>query len=245
MNAKKNVAIKFLILIAIWLSPCALLAAPGSEESPDTVGVRLDELVVTGSPEESVISGQELSGKELERLSALNVADAVRYFSGAQIKDYGGVGGVKTVDVRSMGSNHLGVFYDGIALGNAQNGQIDLGRYSLDTVEQLSLYNGQKSELFATARDLSSAGALYIRTRRPAFSAGKRMNLHVGIRGGSFGLINPSLRLEYKFSNALSASLSAEYTHADGKYRFRYRRVYPDGGTPRQCAITVTSRRSG
>ena len=62
MNAKKNVAIKFLILIAIWLSPCALLAAPGSEESPDTVGVRLDELVVTGSPEESVISGQELSG---------------------------------------------------------------------------------------------------------------------------------------------------------------------------------------
>ena len=231
MNAKKNVAIKFLILIAIWLSPCALLAAPGSEVSPDTVGVRLDELVVTGSPEESVISGQELSGKELERLSALNVADAVRYFSGAQIKDYGGVGGVKTVDVRSMGSNHLGVFYDGIALGNAQNGQIDLGRYSLDNVQQLSLYNGQKSELFATARDLSSAGALYIRTRRPAFSAGKRMNLHVGIRGGSFGLINPSLRLEYKFSNALSASLSAEYTHADGKYRFRYRRVYPDGTT--------------
>lgn len=201
----------------------------GAREMTDTVATKLADLVVIASSEQSLIPGQELGGKELERLSALNVADAVRYFSGAQIKDYGGVGGVKTVDVRSMGSNHLGVFYDGVALGNAQNGQIDLGRYSLDNIESISLYNGQKSELFSTAKDLSTAGALYIRTRRPHFESGKRLNLHAGLRGGSFGLLNPTFRLEYKFSENLSGTLSAEYTHADGKYKFRYRRVYPDG----------------
>ena len=46
-----------------------------------------------------------------------------------------------------MGTNHTGVVYDGVELGNAQNGQIDLGQFSLDNIEALSLYNGQKSEI--------------------------------------------------------------------------------------------------
>lgn len=87
---------------------------------------------------------QELSGERLQRLNSHNVADALRYFSGIQIKDYGGVGGLKTVNIRSMGTNHVGVFYDGIELGNAQNGTVDLGRFSLDNMESVTLYNGQK-----------------------------------------------------------------------------------------------------
>ena len=91
-----------------------------------------------------VIPVKELSGERLQRLNSHNVADALRYFSGIQIKDYGGVGGLKTVNIRSMGTNHVGVFYDGIELGNAQNGTVDLGRFSLDNMESVTLYNGQK-----------------------------------------------------------------------------------------------------
>ena len=80
----------------------------------------VQEVVVTSRLTfREVIPSQQLKGPELERLSALSVADAMRYFSGVQLKDYGGVGGVKTVDVRSMGTNHLAVSYDGIVLGNA------------------------------------------------------------------------------------------------------------------------------
>lgn len=83
------------------------------------------------------IPSQKLSGEELKSLNSFSVADAIRYFSGVQIKDYGGIGGLKTVDIRSMGTNHMGVFYDGIQLGNAQNGQIDLGKFSLDNIEEI------------------------------------------------------------------------------------------------------------
>jgi vitamin B12 transporter len=39
------------------------------------------------------------------------VADALRYFSGLQLKDYGGVGGIKTVNIRSMGiANNLFIY---------------------------------------------------------------------------------------------------------------------------------------
>ena len=113
----------------------------------------LNEVEVTARVlDKDVIKPQTLKGPELQRLNALSVADALRYFSGVQIKDYGGVGGIKTVDIRSMGSHHLGVFYDGVEVGNAQNGVVDLGKFSMDNIEELSLYNGQKSELLHRLR---------------------------------------------------------------------------------------------
>ena len=137
----------------------------------------LDEITVVAKSFREVIPSQKLSGKELQKLNSHSVADALRYFSGVQLKDYGGVGGIKTVNIRSMGTNHMGVFYDGIELSNAQNGQVDLGMYSLDNIEEISLYNGQKSEIFQSAKDFGAAGTLYLRSRRPKFEDGKNTNL--------------------------------------------------------------------
>ena len=131
----------------------------------DSVQHVREVIVVSKNTYREVIPSQKLDGKVLEKLNAHSVADALRYFSGLQIKDYGGVGGLKTVNIRSMGTNHLGVFYDGIELGNAQNGQIDLGQLSLDNVEEITLYNGQKSTIFQPASEFGNAGSVYIRTR--------------------------------------------------------------------------------
>lgn len=186
-------------------------------------------VVAKHKPYQAVIPSQTLSGKELQQLNAHSVADAIRYFAGVQLKDYGGVGGIKTLDIRSMGTNHMGVFYDGIQLGNAQNGQIDLGKYSLDNIESIQLYNGQKSEIFQSAKDFGSAGTVYITTRRPRFEEGKRYNLRVMMKTGSFGLANPSALWEYKPSQRVSLSANVEYTYATGRYKFRYRKIFSDG----------------
>lgn len=165
---------------------------------------------------------QILSGKELEKLNVYSVADALRYFSGVQIKDYGGIGGLKTVNIRSMGSHHVGVFYDGIELGNAQNGVVDLGRFSLDNMEVISLYNGQKSAIFQPAKDYSSASAIYMQTRKPLFKGEKKNNLNIGVKGGSFSTINPSLLWEHRFNERISSSISMEYMYTSGRYKFTY-----------------------
>ncbi len=196
----------------------------------DTLSRNLQEVVVTGRRElQDVIPAQTLSGDELRRLNSNSVADAMRYFSGVQIKDYGGVGGIKTVNIRSMGTNHTGVVYDGIELGNAQNGQIDLGQFSLDNIESLSLYNGQKSEILQPAKDFGSAGSIYMRTRTPHFEEGENYHARLTLRTGSFDLLNPSALVELKLSERINASLSAEWINSSGKYRFRYRRVNPAG----------------
>ena len=191
--------------------------------------LHLEEVVVTAIHYKEVIPAQTLKGKELEKLNSFSVADAIRYFSGVQIKDYGGVGGLKTVDIRSMGTNHMGVFYDGIQLGNAQNGQIDLGKFSLDNIEEISLYNGQKSEIFQAAKDFGSAGTLYLKTRTPRFTGKKKTNLIGTFRTGSFGLVNPSLLWEQKISEKISSSFNTEFTSATGKYPFRYKKVFKNG----------------
>ena len=223
----------FLILFFAVCSQFHLGAVPLlSDEQLDSLTrqFNLDEVEVTARRrEEPVIPVQKLEGARLEGLSTQSVADAVRYFSGVQIKDYGGVGGMKTIDVRSMGTNHLGVFYDGIEIGNAQNGTVDLGKFSMDNIEELALYNGQKSEIFQPAKDYGSAGTLYIQTRRPKFTGDKRFNLSVTMKAGTFGLANPSILYEQKLTDNIHLSANAEYTYAHGRYHFRYRKVLPGG----------------
>ncbi|MDE6041471.1 MAG: TonB-dependent receptor plug domain-containing protein, partial [Muribaculaceae bacterium] len=216
----------------ILLSMVALSFFPGvikAEERLDSV-YKLHEVLVTAQqPSRDIVPVQTLSGKELQSLNSNSVADALRYFSGVQVKDYGGVGGIKTVNIRSMGTNHTGVVYDGVELGNAQNGQIDLGQFSLDNIEALSLYNGQKSEILQPAKDFGSAGTIYMRTRKPYFIEGESYHARATLRTGSFDLLNPSALVELKLNERISASLSAEWLNSSGKYKFRYRRVNPAG----------------
>lgn len=113
---------------------------------------------------------QTLAGKELQALSATSIADALKYFAGVQIKDYGGLGGMKTVNVRSLGAQHVGIYIDGIRVTNAQNGTVDLGKFSLSTMETVELYNGNKlddcqsASEYASGRLSTSAHAVRRRT---------------------------------------------------------------------------------
>lgn len=193
---------------------------------------QMEEVEVTArAMTKDIIVPQVLKGIELERLNALSVADALRYFSGIQLKDYGGVGGIKTINVRSMGSQHTAVYYNGIQLGNAQNGQVDLGRFSLDNMEEIQLFNGQKSDIFQSAREFGAAGNVYLTTRKPYFKENERVHVRAKMRFGSFALANPSVGVDIKLIDNLSLTLDAEYVYSDGKYPFRYKRVFPSGET--------------
>ena len=217
-------------LIAIAMLGVVARSAFANGETQDSVRVHhIQEVVVTSRLiSRETIPSQTLGGEELKKLNSLSVADALRYFSGLQLKDYGGVGGIKTVNIRSMGTNHLGIFYDGLELGNAQNGQIDLGQFSLDNVEEISLYNGQRSAIFQPASDFGNAGSVYIRTKAPRFMMGRRYNLLVRAKYGSSDTFRFSSLWEQKLSDHISSSLSTSVLTSSGRYKFRYRRVTED-----------------
>ncbi|MGX5819100.1 TonB-dependent receptor [Chitinophaga lutea] len=219
-------------MISCWkircLGACLLIAGSASaQQQGDSLHRReLREVqVVAPRPVREISPGQTLQGAQLERLAGQSIADALRFFSGLQIKDYGGVGGLKTIDVRGMGTNHTAVFYDGVQLGNAQNGQVDLGKFSLDNMQTVSLYNGQKSNTFQPAKDYSASAAIYLTPLKPRFAEGERVFGKGAFKTGSFSLANPSVLYHQKIRKRMALSVNTEWVYAGGQYKFRYRKI--------------------
>ena len=208
-----------------WLLFLPSVLAAENNLPPDSIKTHaIREVTVTekyaSSEVRSTTPLQILNSKSIEGLNVLQVSDAVKYFSGVTVKDYGGIGGLKTISVRSLGANHTGVSYDGITLTDCQTGQIDLGRFSLDNVDMISLNSGQSDNIFQPARLFASASVLNIRTLTPEFTNNKYINGKISMKAGSFGLLNPSLWLEGKISSKIAASLSGEWLSANGKYPY-------------------------
>ncbi len=167
----------------------------------------------------AAIPVQQLDQETLSRLNSLSVADAVKYFSGVVVKDYGGIGGLKTISVRSLGANHTGVMYDGLMMNDAQAGQTDLGRFSLDNISLIQLFNPHQPALLQPARNFSYGAVLSMMSRVEEIS--NDVELTAKIRGGSFGFFNPSIYFAQPFKGGLSVSGNAEMQVTDGDYPFR------------------------
>ena len=198
----------------------------------------LEEVSVTASSIKPV-TVQELSGKDLQMLSTTSIADALKYFAGVQIKDFGGLGGLKTVNVRSLGSQHVGVYIDGIRITNAQNGTVDLGKYSLSTLESVSLYNANKLDRCQTASEYASGATVYLRTRRPTSDS-----LSVTGRIASFHTYMGRLNIQTNRSG-WSAFIDGEYLNSKGDYPFRYKSEYEDTVGHRRNSDIVYGRIEG
>ncbi len=208
--------------------------------TPDSITVRaLEEVTVNGKAasgdEKASNFRQTLDEAALKTTHALLVSDAVAHFSGALIRDYGGLGGMKTVSVRGMGAHHTAVSYDGVTLTDCQTGQIDLSRYSLENIDLIELTLGEGVDIFQPARLNASSSLLSLHTRQPVFAQGKRMNLKAGLKTGSFGLLNPDVLVQMMLSSMLSVSVSGEYMDSKGDYPFK---LY--GGDANKVYETVT-----
>ena len=214
----------------ICVALASIAATAGAQTSRLDSVQTLGDVSVVGVKPHYLTPSQTLRGDMLRSLSATSVADALKYFSGVQIKDYGGLGGLKTVNVRSLGSQHVGVYLDGIRITNAQNGQIDLGRYSLSNMESVSLYNANRNERLQSASEYASAATVYMQTRRPTETT---YTMEYGC--GSFGL--NKLKGYFALKNLLF--VDAEYQHSDGNYAFRFRSEQEDTvGTRHNSDIT-------
>jgi vitamin B12 transporter len=204
------------------------LTAHAQKLSSDSV-IHLQGVTVNGFRE--VTPHQTISRNQITNMPSNSVADALKYMAGVQIKDYGGLGGQKTVNVRSLGSQHVGVYLDGARITNAQNGTVDLGKYSLSTLESVSLFNANKTEILMTASEYASASTVYLKTHRPDST------LIIGSYSiASFGTHKATATLSYKNYGFIDAS----FTTSKGNYPFAYHTEFEDTtGTRRNSDITM------
>ena len=202
------------------------LSANGQTLRHDTITDRthqLQEVTVTETWKQHQVTSTAplhiLDREEMLTLGVTDVADALHRLPGVTLRDYGGAGGMKTVSVRGFGAKHTGVSYDGIMLSDCQSGEIDLSRYSLDNVDQLSLVVGDNDDIFIPARNASTSAVLNIQTiGMPTMDV--RPHLTAQVKVGSFGYVSPFLRYEQNLSNQLALSAVGEYTYAENDYPY-------------------------
>jgi vitamin B12 transporter len=199
--------------LLLFLSNCALAQTDSLQKIKEVV-VKANNLVVTTK------TAQTIDSTDFLKSSSYNVADALRNFSGVNIKDYGGIGGLKTVFVRSLSPNFTGVQFDGINISDAQTGQIDLGKLMLDNISSISLYQAQPDDLLSTARSFSSASLIVIKTTSPSFDVGRTNKVFFKYTGGSFGLANPVLQYHQKINNNWAFNINSSFQKVKGNYRY-------------------------
>ena len=201
----------------LLLCPLSMAAQTITNDSTQTI----DEVVVKGFriPRNVLASTpiQTLSHTDMERLGIHDMGDALKRFAGVQVKDYGGVGGMKTVNIRGLGAGHTGVTYDGVQVGDCQSGQVDLSRFTLDNVSLVSLQIGQEDNIYQSAKAYTSAGLINISTLQGV--SDRKPHLTTTLRTGSYGLFSPSLLYHQQLSR-LGIGAYTSYERADGVYWF-------------------------
>lgn len=146
-------------------------------------------------------------------------ADALHRLPGITLRDYGGMGGMKTVSVRGLGAQHTGVSYDGVLLSECQSGEIDVARYSLENVARLTLTVGDNDDIFIPARHATTPALLSIQSvGLPTDDC--RPHVTAQMRVGSFGYASPFLRYEQSITPHVALSAVGEYTYAENDYPF-------------------------
>lgn len=185
----------------------------------------LPKVTLTATKKRTVIvsafPANQLSKDELSRVNSTSVADAARLFPGTNVKDYGGIGGLKTISIRSLGANHTGVMYDGLMVSDMQGGQVDLGKFSATHVESVALFNAQPNTLLLPARAYASAATMAINTGALINQQEKSWQLNGALRAGSFGFINPAIAMNMHNGKKTNHRLHAEYQGSNGAYPFK------------------------
>jgi vitamin B12 transporter len=208
-----------------------LICFLGVSAQKDTIiSGKIKEFVVLAEPIPIQIFAiqpiQKMNKEEIKQFSSYQISEVIKHFAGTVVKDYGGIGGMKTVSVRGLGSQHTGVLFNGIPLTDSQTGQIDIGKISLDFLESISLSNGSSNNLFTSAREQSFGAVLNIISENPVFQNDSKFTLQSSFSAGSFGFLNGSLKISNRlFTQSLKnwnciSSITGHYSSLIGDYPF-------------------------
>jgi len=116
---------------------------------------------------------------EIDRLKNSNITDIIKYIPNTYIKDYGGIGGIKTISLRGAASCQTAVLIDGIPISSSQNSIVDFSLLPLTFFDNIDVVTNSSSSLFGTN---SIGGAIDLHSR---IQKSKSFNISASI--GSFG----------------------------------------------------------
>ncbi len=170
--------------------------------------IRQDRLVV-----QSVLG--RLSSTELNAEYAQQCVDVLRLLPGVYVKDYGGLGGVKTVALRGASAAQTAVSLDGVLLNSSQNALVDFSALPLSMIG--SIETQEAADLSASPAH-AIGGELCLRSPEPVRTNALRTELSLG----SWNDLAADAQFQLVIDSAQSLRANISLRRAEGNYPFRF-----------------------
>jgi len=161
-----------------------------------------------------------LTKKEIDILQADDLGDLLQKIPGVNVKSYGGLGGLKNISIRGLGSQHTQFVIDGFTLQNSQTGQVNLGQIQLDNVESVLVQRGGSSEISIPVSAQLSGNAVLINSAQAA-KMNQKFQVRVSSRIGSFGQIENHILAKIR-AGKWHFGTTLKHRQAAGDYNYSF-----------------------
>lgn len=198
------------------LMMCVLLFAPFFLLSQKDTTV-FNEVVVKGT-HLKMEQNTTLNESQIEQLAPNDLGSLLQYINGITIKNYGGIGGMKTLSHRGLGGEHTQLIIDGLPVSDPQNGQTNLANIQLNNVEEVSLSHNN-THLLVPVSGLIKGSSVQMKTFDQQFSPYRfavRSSFTIGSFGQKVGFVGLKKGGEKSF-----VSLTGGYRTYDGDYPYK------------------------
>lgn len=198
-------------MIAILLIFLGLFIFSFSSKSNDTLELKAREEITVEGRKEPIYKVWSLSQKQLEvnNWALSNSAQAVSTFPGVYVRDYGGIGGLKTISLRGFSPSDVAVLLDGIKINSPQNGLVDLSLIPVDAFEEIELTRGGAS--FIHGNNTASGYLNFISPKNINKSA-------ILFSYGSFEQLKLNIMLPLQWLNFHKSHFIVDYFSSNGRY---------------------------
>ena len=207
--------LKYLLLFIVFIKFCLL------GFSQDTIK-QLPEVSIVPVLEQklkTLVNTQLISSKQIDVLQPEDIGVLLQKTSGTSVKSYGGLGGLKTVSVKGLNSQHTAFVQDGFLLQNAQTGQLNLGQIMVDNISEISLNEGAKQSFLLPVSAYTKGSLISISSKFNQFENKNTSASNFTVGVGSFGQLNTYLSSKYERNQFLLSSY-LKYRKAEGDYPF-------------------------
>lgn len=155
-----------------------------------------------------------ISSERISLIRPLNISEVLQNIQGTYIKDYGGLGDLKTISLRGSNAEQVLVLLDGQRLNNPQTGQIDLSMISLEEIERVEILRGGSSAMYGAD---AIGGVINMITGKDRQLDG--LGASFGVLGGSFNTrsLNTSVDINKKW---LNGAVTYKHLRSDGDFTY-------------------------
>lgn len=183
----------------------------------------------------------EISAAKIDEIGATDVGGALKIIPGVQMRDYGGIGGVKTISFRSLGAAHTTVVLDGNTIPNLRSGSINLSQFELFGLEKVSFSSGQVLDELATASAFVQANTIALRST--LFTPPQKSQLGVYLNGTSINAYEGGLRYQRRLGKQFFIGTQVMTRWGNGQYNFIHPE-WPEGEPSRRTNTQLNSWRN-